>query len=322
LVGTFYYLYPIEIDRSITEWQTKLDQMQALGIQIIIFSGFQFRDKSPTGASDPIEAIFAEADRRGLSIYMSTPYTLEWWMQSDPAPMVARARAFVEQFARRYGAHRSFTGWYVPYEAYVMWGAQANLFTALERDVSAVCKQVSPDKPVMISPFFNLDQAGYLGDFRWASPAEYQQFWTALLKQNQVDIVAQQDSGAHLSCYTLDERRPFLAAMKAACEAARKQYWINIEMGELGIESLAAYTNRFGYKTDVNDRRLGTTWRGVAADKLRQKLALAGEYTDTAISWGYQELIQPTLGPEAARLYESYRSTLITRRSYEGKRLN
>ena len=161
-----------------------------------------------------------------------------------------------------------------------------------------------------------MDQAGYLGSYRWASPAEYQQFWTALLQQTQVDIVALQDSGEHLSCYTLDQRRPFLGAMKSACDAAHKKFWVNIEVGELNVASLSDYTNRFGYKTHVNDPKTAMAWRGVAPDKLRHKLELAGEYTDTAISWGYQQFIRPTLGPEAQQLHEAYRSLLMNRSSH------
>jgi hypothetical protein len=164
----------------------------------------------------------------------------------------------------------------------------------------------------MISPFFILDQTGYLGSFRWATPAEYEEFWSALLPQTRVDIVALQDSGEHLSCYTLDQRRPFLAAMKAACTTAHKKFWVNIEVGELAVESLSDYTNRFGYKTHVNDPKTATAWQAVAPDKLRQKLELAGEYTATAISWGYQQFVRPSLGPEAQRLHESYRSILMS----------
>ena len=311
LVGTFWVIKPGDLHRPITAWRTELDQMQALGIRLLVLTGSFVDENPPSATPDPMEAFFAEADRRGLSIYVGTLATQNWWTLSNSAPEVARARTGVETLARRYGKHPSFTGWYIPYELYVMWGAQADLIETLQRDISAACKQVTPDKLVMISPFFVLDQAGYLGDFRWASPAEYQQFWTSLLKQSQVDIVALQDSGEHLSCYTLDQRRPFLAAMKAACEAAHKRFWINIEVGELDIESLEAYTNRFGYKTWVNDPRTKSVWRGVAADKLRQKLDLAGEFTDTAISWGYQQFIRPSLGPKAEHLYESYRPTLI-----------
>jgi hypothetical protein len=315
LVGVLWWMSPADLNLPIQAWQTDLDQLQALGIRTLVLNGPHVGENAATSAPDPMEAFFAEADHRGLSIYLDTLAAPNWWTLTDPAPEIARAQARIESLARRHGKHPSFTGFYIPYELYVMWDAQAGLITALYRDVSAACKRVSPDKAVMISPFFILDQAGHLGDFRWASPAEYQQFWTALLKQTRVDIVALQDSGEHLSCYTLDQRRPFLAAMKAACEVARKTYWINVEMAELAVESLPAYTNRFGYKTHVNDPKTAPAWQAVAPDKFGQKLELAGDYTDTTISWGYQHFVRPALGTGAERIHESYRAMLRTRSS-------
>lgn len=313
LVGTLWWMSPADLNQPIKVWQTELDQLESLGMHVLVLNGPYVGEAAPAGAPDPMEALFEEADRRELAIYVDTLAAPDWWTRADPAPEIARARTRIEALARRYGNHPSFAGFYIPYELYMMWDAQAELIAALYRDISAACKRVSPDKAVMISPFFILDQAGYLGSFRWASPAEYQQFWTALLKQTQVDIVALQDSGEHLSCYTLDERRPFLAAMKAACATAQKQFWINIEVGELGVESLPAYTNRFGYKTHVNDPKTASAWQAVAPDKLRQKLELAGDYTTTTISWGYQQFIRPALGPDATRLHEAYRAILMPR---------
>ena len=313
LVGTLWWMSPNDLNRPSPAWQTDLDQLQALDLRLLVLNGPFIGETPPPGTPDPMEAFFNEADRRRLAIYVDTLSAPNWWTLADPAPEIARARTRIESLTRRYVKHPSFTGWYIPYELYVMWDAPAELIAALFRDISAACKRATPDKPVMISPFFVLDQAGYLGSFRWASHAEYQHFWSELLPQTQVDIVALQDSGEHLSCYTLDERRPFFAAMKAACASAHKQFWINIELGELGVESLSAYTNRFGYKTPVNDPRTTAAWRAVAPDKLRQKAQLAGEYTDTAISWGYQQFIRPALGPEAQQLHESYRSMLISR---------
>ncbi|MEI2727278.1 MAG: DUF4434 domain-containing protein [Verrucomicrobiota bacterium] len=313
LMGTLWWMSPNDLNRPIAAWQAEFDQLEALGIRILVLNGPFFGENPPPGAADPTEAFFNEADRRGLSIYMDTLSAPDWWTLSDPAPEIARARARIESLNHRYGQHRSFTGWYIPYELYVMWDAPAELITVLYRDISAACKRVSPPKPVMLSPFFILDQAGDLGSFRWATPAEYQQFWTTLLQQSQVDIVALQDSGEHLSCYTLDQRRPFLAAMKSACATANKQFWINIEVGELNVASLSDYTNRFGYKTHVNDPKTATAWQAVAPDKLRYKLELAGEYTDTSISWGYQQFIRPTLGPEAVQLHQAYEAILTNR---------
>ncbi len=320
LRGTLWWVSPEDLNRPIAAWRTELDQLEALGIRILVLNGPYVGGEPASVTADLLAGLFVEADRRGLSIYVDTLAAPNWWTLPDAAPEIARARGRIEALARRYGEHPSFAGWYLPYELYVMWDAPAELIATLYREISTICKQTTPTKAVMISPFFILDQAGYVGSFRWAAPSEYQKFWTALLAQSQVDIVAVQDSGEHLSFYTLEERRPFLAAMKAACESTHKEFWINIELGELGVESFSDYTNRFGYKTHVNDPRTAVAWRGITADKLRDKLRLTGEYSDTAISWGYQQFARPTLSPEAAQRYEVYRSVLTTRRHTEETR--
>lgn len=314
LIGVLWWLTPEDAHRTPGEWREDLDQLDALGVRLLILTGPYAGEDLAAGTPDPMEAFFTLADARGFSIYLDTLAAPDWWTLPDPAPELARACARIELLERRYGRHPSFAGWYIPYELYMFWGAQADLIRALYREVASCCKRVTPRKPVMISPFFILDREGYLGDFRWATPEEYQAFWTATLRQAPVDIVALQDSGEHLSCYTLEQRRPFFAAMKAACGAAGKQLWANVESGELHVASLDDYVARFGRKTHVNDPKTAPYWRGVPADKLAAKLRLAGEYTGIAVSWGYREFIRPSLGSEAQRLYESYAAALKPRR--------
>lgn len=314
-VGTLWWMSPGDLNRPIAAWQRELDELQALGIRLLVLNGPYVGESPPEGTAGPLESFLAETDRRGLSVYLDTLAAPNWWTLPDPTPEIARARTRIETLANHYGHHPSFTGWYLPYELYVMWGAPAELIADLYREISLACKQVSPDRRVMISPFFLLDQSGQLGSFRWATPGEYQEFWTRLLEPTRIDIVALQDSGEHLSCYSLEQRRPFLAAMQAACATTRRQFWINVEVGELEVASLTDYTNRFGYQTHVNDPRTATAWRAVPPAKLREKLELAGEYSDTAISWGYQQFIRPSLGPEAKHIYDSYRTLLRDLRS-------
>src|SRR5690606_19487715 len=142
-------------------------------------------------------------------------------------------------------------------------------------------------------------QEGYLGNYRWASPEEYEEFWTETLRQAPIDIVALQDSGEHLSFYTAEDRRPFFQAMKAACDAAGKTLWANVETGELHVDGYEDYVERFGIKTHVNDAKTQPYWRGVPVDHLKMKLDVAGEFSPRAITWGYREFIRPSLGPEA-----------------------
>ena len=309
LVGALWWMSPSDMQRSADAWREDLDCLQALGMDLLIVSG-AFVDEAKAAAPntqsvEPMKGFFDEADRRGLRIFINTLSMPDWWTQADAGPEIARAGECIRNIARLYGTRKSFTGWYVPYELYMFWGKQADLIRTLYREVSLLCKKAS-NKPVMISPFFILDQAHNLGDFRWAAPEEYRALWTDILKQSSIDIVALQDSGEHLSYYTMEDRRPFFAAMKGACDAAGKSFWANIETGELDVKSPEEYVARFGSKTHVNDPKLAAYWRGVPAAKLEEKMRLVSAFTSTAITWGYQEFVRPSSRPDAKALYESY----------------
>jgi len=307
LAGVFWWMSDADTRRSAEDWKGELDALQALGADLMIVSDLSGRGgaDAPEGEA-PLRGFFDETDRRGMRVFLSTLSMANWWVQPDPGPELARAEARIRETVRLYGARPSFHGWYVPYELYHFTGPQAELIRALYRGVAERCKAAS-DKPVMISPFFLLDCGGKLGDFAWVTPEEYRDFWTGLLRQAPaVDIVALQDSGEHLSCYTLDDRRPFFAAMKEACGAAGKTLWANVESGELEVASLDDYVARFGLKTHVNDPKLAPYWRAVPAEKFRDKLRLASEFTDTAVTWGYQEFLRPARGPQAAAAHAAY----------------
>ncbi len=301
LAGTFWFASSDYYAGPPAVWREDLDAIEGLGMRVMVLGGV-----AGTGAqAGSMDAFFAEADRRGLELYLDTGQTANWWVSADPVPELERAKRQIRFLAEAYGGHSSFKGWYIPYELYVFWDSQAELIRRLYGEVSAACKEAAPGKPVLISPFFILDKAGQLGDFRYAAPEEYRDFWTGLLKASRIDIVALQDSGEHLSCYTIEERGPFFDAMKAACDAAGARLWANIETGELDVESVDAYVRRFGLKTHVNDPKTAGAWRGVPAGKLASKLRFAGRYTGTAITWGFQEFAR-----KDRQLYESYKQIL------------
>lgn len=294
LRGTLWWVTPEEARQPVEVWKPELDAIQAMGMDLLVLNG-PFVGTPPEARSpDTLAALFVEAGRRNMGLYIDTLAAPSWWTLEDPRPEIDRARARVEDLARRYGHYAAFEGWYIPYELYVFWGAQAELIRTLYAEIAAACKAATPGKPVLISPFFILDNDGVLGDFRWAAPDEYEAFWSGLLRDTAIDIVALQDSGEHLSCYSFEQRRPFFEAMKAACAATGKTLWANLETGELEVNDLEDYARRFGRKTHVNDPKTAPFWRAVSPEKLEAKLGCAGTYTDTAVTWGYREFLRPS----------------------------
>lgn len=302
LRGTLWWLTPDDLGLSDAAWEKELDALQSLGMDTIIFNGPYAGPKG--GAS--FEILIDRLDARGMHVYLDTLASPEWWTLDTAAEEVTRACDRAALLHQRYGGHPSFAGFYIPYECYVMWGPQRGLVTNLYTDISRGCKTIAPGKRVMISPFFILDGDGILGDFRWAAPDEYRSFWQLILTDASIDIVALQDSGEHLACYTLEQRRPFFQAMHSACAATGTTLWANVESGELNVASLEEYIRRFGPKTHVNSPKTAPFWRAVPAEKFLAKLTLAGAYTNEAITWGYREFLRPSRGVTAERAYREY----------------
>lgn len=311
LIGCLWYVSPAKQPDSLDLNSAELDAIQALKMRVVVLNGPWLGAAVAAGQSDPAEDLFAEGDRRHLEFFVDTGAMANWWEQVDPAAELARARQRIQLVHERYGHHPSFKGFYVPYETYVMWGAQRELTRTLYREVATACKEVAPAKPVMISPFFILDDQHVLGDFRWATPAEYAEFWSEVLCDSAIDIVALQDRGEHLSYYTDEQCAQFFAAMKRACNATGKQLWANVEAGELAVNSPADYIAKFGHKTHVNDPRTQPYWRGVSGNKLAAKLRFVRAYTPTAITWGYREFVRPSSGHNSTNLYQEYQEVLI-----------
>jgi len=308
LDGCLYWMDSVATQWSADEWTQQVAHMQRAGLAHIIVVGpanSALQDE-PDVMLQATDRLFAACEGTDLHIYLSLYSHPLWYGRWDLDEELTSNRKAVERLAARYAARANFAGWYIPHEIYVMWDRQGRYMKQLYAGLSRLCKQVTPGKRVILSPFFILDREGHLGDFRYAEPREYEEFWHDLLAATEIDIVALQDSGEHLSFYTLEARRPFLGAMKRACERAGKTLWINIETGELHAESYADYERKFGRKTHVNDPKTAAHWRVVSPDKLRAKVRLAREYADTTITWGYREYWDPMRGEAARQAYAAY----------------
>lgn len=308
LDGCLYWMDNVALGWSAEQWKQEVGYMRQAGFEHLIVVG-----PETSVLKDEPDAMVAAADRlmeaaadANLRIYFSVWSHPQWYGRWDLKEELATNERSIKKLAERYGSRANFAGWYIPHEIYVMWDDHARYMADLYAGLSKMCKEATPGKKVILSPFFILDREGHLGDFRYVEPAEYEQFWHDLLKRTQIDVVALQDSGEHLSFYTLDDRRPFFAAMKRACDRAGKTLWINIETGELQAENYADYERKFGRKTHVNDPRTAKHWRVVPPEKLRDKLRLAHDFADTTITWGYREYWDPMRGEAGRRAYDGY----------------
>jgi hypothetical protein len=298
---------------SAEQWCREVSFMRQAGFRHVIACGpasgvLSARPAEALGGLDRFMAACRQSDMR---VYLSLWAHPVWYARWDLREELDTNARVIDALAERYAAHPNFGGWYIPHEIYVTWDDKTAFMNELYRELSRMCKERTPSGKVLLSPFFILDREGYLGDFRFCEPPEYETFWYDLLAQTDIDVVALQDSGEHLSFHTLEDRRPFFAAMKRACDRAGKTLWANVETGELHTDSYEDYVRRFGAKTHVNAPKTRSAWRAVPAAKLHAKVRFAREFADTTITWGYREYWDPMRGEAAKAVYDAYLGRLI-----------
>ncbi|HOX55442.1 MAG TPA: DUF4434 domain-containing protein [Verrucomicrobiota bacterium] len=107
--------------------------------------------RMPIASKDPLETIFAEADRLGMHVmpgvgnyafFDYTPGALAW------------AKQVAAELWERYGHHRSFYGWYVTAEKDGSLGSEAERAEIVEffAAFTPYLRRLAPDKPVMLAP--------------------------------------------------------------------------------------------------------------------------------------------------------------------------
>ncbi|MBI3117948.1 MAG: DUF4434 domain-containing protein [Candidatus Hydrogenedentes bacterium] len=290
--------------QGIDGWKRELDDEKAIGFDWLWLSNVPSALKTNEDTARLRELLDLCAERR-VSAILDTGSSARWYIEPDYDFERALLKQNVEAILERYGEHPAFKAWYVPHEIYVAYDLFGVFMENFYAAAVELCKQATPNKPVSLSPFFILDQQKIFGDFRYAPPEEYGQYWARLIKRAGFDIIMLQDSGEHFSYVTNEQRRPFFTAMQSACKEAGAAFWGNVETAEFECPSIEEYVRRYGkvHHSTVKD----APWRPVPIERLKSKLALAAEYTERLVTWGYVEFCRPSLGPGAVEWYERYK---------------
>ena len=160
-----------------------------------------------------------------------------WYGKADAKDMLATNTKHIRRYQARYGRHASFWGWYLNYEINPIEPGdveQTAFWRSLWHGVAEECHRSAPGSVVTISPFFLLDDARRRG-FVYLSPEQYAAWWGETMRETGIDVLMLQDSGEHLSFFTLKQREPFFAAMAEACHKAGARFWVNVETGEMHV---------------------------------------------------------------------------------------
>lgn len=240
---------------------------------------------------DALDIIYRVAEEKGMRVIadlnmnggeLYKKHTLEY--------VNSEYKKHIPLFYKRYGKYKSFWGWYLNNELNPLKPDEVTNSTYWRKAWKAAvseCKRVAPKTVVTISPFFLLDKNAYRG-FEYLQPIVYEQWWAKTLAETGIDILMLQDSGAeHLGFFTLEDRRPFFQAFKNACEQAGSKLWLNVETGEVDARD---------WEDAIQMERSNTQkWVYTKTEWLAQKLALAAEFGDNIVNWGYYPYMNPAL---------------------------
>lgn len=240
--------------------------------------------------ADLLEIIYSNADKNGMKVICDFSFKGGDLYGRIPKDSIIRTnKAYIRDYAKKYGKHQSFWGWYVNAEINPIENSdipQSNFWRDIWKSAVEDCHVVLPNSKVTISPFFILDKNEYRG-FHYIEPEEYEEWWYNTLKETGIDIIMLQDSGAeHLSFYTVEDRRPFFEAFYNACEKAGKEFWVNVETGQVEAKDWPEAIDM--------EKNKNKAWAFTKMDWLKQKLELAAEYGSGIINWGYYPLMNPS----------------------------
>ena len=266
------------------QWAADLDNMKAVGIDTLVFirGGFEGRTIFPSERffclrkDNLVDFIFREAEQRDMNVFLGLYISNLTWNDGDVKGEIAANRLFIDEAVKRYGDYKSFKGWYVPHEV------ATNVYNIGEitKNLSAMCKEKTPEKEVMLSPFFRCETSFH-------TPFTAERFfdeWDGIFGSfgGAVDICAYQDGSAPLRYMT-----EYFKAAKTLCEKHKIRLWANTET----------------FERDV--RRL---YFPIPFELLRTKIELLEPYVERFMTFEFSHFLSPqSIFPSARNLNRLYR---------------
>lgn len=289
ITGTFIDEITFDIgslNYGVDDWRREFDAMHFMGIDtlVIIRGGLEdmavFPSKVVGNQYDPdlAKLFLDEAAERGMKLFFGTYdsgriYTAgEKMIDSE----IELGKQFVDEVMLRYGEHPAFHGWYICHEAHSNKPGWNRLF----REMASYCKQGSPHRPVLISPYF---PGKVIGMDAYLPPEQFAQSWRELLQGTTglIDIMAFQDGTTPRNEYV-----SYMEQVKKLGEEFQIETWGNIE----------AFDRHMSYRFPPRDIRV-----------LTRRMRMAEPFVTKQITFTFSAFMSPfSTVPGAANLYRRY----------------
>ena len=263
------------------QWKADLDHMKDIGIDTLVFirGGMYSKSIFPSKVlgtehrDDFAGLIISEAEKRNMQVFFGLYMSNLDWNHGDAQTEIAINKAFAQEVWTRYGQSPAFAGWYIPQETCC---DELNIIDLMQ-GLSKICKDLAPDKPVLISPFF--------GPHRGITPQIHYERWDRIFAQiaDYVDICAFQDGSA-----PIEQMEEYFKATAQLCKKYNIRHWVNTETFERDVRHL---------------------YFPIPFQDLKQKLEIHQAYAEKIITFEFSHFLSPqSIFVSAHNLNTLYRS--------------
>ena len=269
------------------QWAADLDNMKEVGMDTLIIMRGVFYDKClypskifPTlkeENEDFMGFILEEAQKRDMDVYLGMYISNLCWNDGDWKGEIAQNKKYIDEVLARYKGLSSFKGWYIPHET----GSNIYNITETMGGLAKLCKDKTPDKKVLISPFFR----GINMYPEALTPERTADVWDRIWQDcgKEIDVCAFQDGTTRLCDYG-----EYFKQMKKVTDAYDIRLWSNVETFERDVRSL---------------------FMPIPFDVLRRKIQIAQQYVEKCITFEFSHFLSPqSIFPSAHNLNALYRN--------------
>ena len=269
------------------EWAKDLDNMKEVGIDTVIFIRGGFYNKAIFPSKhfphlkdendDFAGFILEEAEKRDMSVFFGLYISTLTWNDGDAKTEIEKNKLFVSEVIQRYARFKSFKGWYIPHEV----GNDVFNITEVLYGLGKICKDKTPDKPILISPFFYSSVMVKEGAL---SPEESFEEWDKILSKSggYIDYCAFQDGSA-----PFDQMEEYFESAKRVCDKYGIELWSNVE----GL-----------------DRDIPKVFAPINFDVLKAKIRKVRPYVKKYITFEFSHFLSPqSIYPAARNLNKLYK---------------
>ena len=267
------------------QWQADLDHMAQIGMDTLVFIRGGFEDKTifPSKtigtpyADDFAGFIFEEANKRNMQIFFGLYTSNLSWNNGDVAEEVRINKLFIDEVLERYGDYPNFQGWYIPQEC----DHDRLNFKDILRRLPALCKDKTPEKQVLISPFFNSAVT-----YPKSGPMPMEQFgeeWEKLFDYGgkDIDICAFQDGSVPYR-----QMEAYFELIHGLCKKHGIHHWVNAETFERDVRCM---------------------YYPIPFSTLKARLELHKKYAEKIITFEFSHFLSPqSIYPSARNLHKLY----------------